>query len=117
DDNSANSNLSNCDTLLVIGSINPEAGERPQPLGYDPVEWSNNTQIFRNSLEISRTARLTRLRTGDAYKELKRETLEYHMIEMEKAFLWGVKTSNTGANGKPERTTMGLIPAIKAGAP
>ncbi len=34
-------------------------------------------------------------------------------MEMEKAYLWGIQTENTGSNGKPERTTKGLIPWIK----
>jgi len=34
---------------------------------------------------------------------------------MEQAFLWGVPSERTGTNGKPERTTMGLIPAIRGG--
>jgi hypothetical protein len=34
---------------------------------------------------------------------------------MEKAFMFGVSSEKTGDNGKPERTTLGLIPAIKGG--
>ena len=118
DDNSTTHDLSNADTVLIIGSINPEGGAMPDAVSYDPFKWNNYTQIFRTALEITRTARLTKLRTGDAYKELKREALEMHSIEMEKAFLWGIATEGTGANGKPERTTMGLVPAINgAGTP
>jgi len=32
---------------------------------------------------------------------------------MEKAFFWCIKSSNTGANGKPETTTDGIVPLIK----
>jgi hypothetical protein len=114
DDNSATNDLSDCDRVLIIGNINPENGVMPDVVSYDPTKWYNYTQIFRTSLAISRTARLTKLRTGDAYQELKREAMELHSIEMEKAYLWGVRTENTGANGLPERTTGGLIPAAKA---
>ncbi len=113
DDNGASTDLSDCDTALIIGSINPEGGPMPDPVAYDPDKITNYTQIFRNSLSITGTAKNTKLRTEDAYKEMKRESLQYHSIEMEKAFFWGIKTENTGANGKPERTTMGLIPCIK----
>lgn len=116
DDNSSLGDLSDCDRVLIIGNINPEGGEMPTSIAYDPVKWYNYTQIFRTPLSITRTARRTRLRTGDAYKEAKREALELHSIEMEMAFLFGIKTETTGANGKPERTTLGLIPAIKTGA-
>lgn len=116
DNNSATNDLSDCDTALIIGNINAEGAAMPDSLVYDVTKWSNYTQIFRNSLEITRTARRTKLRTKDAYEEAKRESLEYHSIEMEKAFLFGTSSENTGSNGKPERTTMGLINAIKTGA-
>jgi hypothetical protein len=114
DDNSSSYDLSDCDRILVIGNINPENGALPDSISYDPVKWYNYTQIFRTPLELSRTAKKTKLRTGDAYKEAKREAMELHSIEMEKAFLWGIRTENTGANGKPERTTGGIIPVAKA---
>lgn len=117
DDNGGAANLSTGDTILIIGNINAEGAPIPNAVAYDPVKWSNYTQIFRTPLDITRTARKTTLRTEDAYKEVKRESLELHSIEMEKAFFWGIKTENVGTNGKPERTTMGLIQAIKTGAP
>jgi len=115
DDNSATNDLSDADRILVKGNSNPEGGEMPDSIAYDVEEWYNYTQIFRTPLEITRTARKTRLRTGEAYQEAKRECLELHSIEMEKAFLWGIRTLRTGHNGKPERTTLGLINAIRLG--
>lgn len=106
--------LADCNRILVIGSINPEGGTMPQAIAYDPTKHYNFTQIFRTPLSITRTARKTKLRTGDQYREAKREALEIHSIEMEKAFLWGYKTENTGDNGKPERTTDGLITSVIA---
>jgi hypothetical protein len=102
-----------CNRLLIVGNVNPEGGGMPTAIAYDPVKHSNRTQIFRDSLSITRTARKTRLRTGDQYNEAKRECLELHSIGMEKAFLWGVMSENIGANGKPERTTEGLITSVK----
>tara|TARA_R110000824_G_scaffold77767_4_gene196583 strand:- start:5412 stop:6698 length:1287 start_codon:yes stop_codon:yes gene_type:complete len=115
-EDSASGNADNFDTILVIGSINAEGAPIPDALSYDPVKYSNYTQIFRTPLEITRTARKTRLRTGDQYKEMKREALELHSIEMEKAFFHGVKSEGTGSNGKPERTTQGIINFIKTNA-
>ena len=116
-DNTTGDDISDATRCLVIGNINAEGAGMPDAISYDPVKVSNLTQIFRTPLDITRTAKRTRLRTGDAYKEAKREALEYHSIEMEKAFLWGIMTERTGANGKPERTTAGLIPTIKQYAP
>lgn len=116
DDNGASTDLSNCDTILIIGNLNPEGGVIPDAVSYDPTKYSNYTQIFRTPLDITRTARKTKLRTGDQYKESKREALELHSIEMEKELIWGIKTENTGDNGKPERTTQGLISMIRENA-
>lgn len=116
DDNSANGDLSDADRVLVIGNVNSEGSASPDPISYDPTKWHNYTQIFKTPLEITGTAIETKLRTNpQAYQELKREILELHSIEMEKAFLWSVPTESTGDNGKKERTTLGIIPAIKGG--
>ena len=115
DDNSTSHDLSDADRVMVIGNINAEGAAMPDAIAYDPTKWYNFTQIFRTPLEITRTAALTRLRTGDQKKEAKREALELHSIEMEKALLFGIPTEKVGDNGKPERTTLGLIPAIRGG--
>lgn len=99
--------------VLIIGSANPEGALIGQAIAYDPTKIRNYTQIFRNALEITRTAEKTRLRTGPAYTQAKKDTLELHSIEMEKAFIFGVPSENLGDNKKPLRTTGGLIWAIK----
>jgi hypothetical protein len=109
-------NLSSCDRIMVAGNVNAEGAAMPTALNYDPVKYTNFTQIFRTPLSITRTARETRLRTGDAYKEMKREALELHGIEMEKAFLFGVSSEALGTDigtGKPSRTTQGLISFVR----
>ncbi len=96
------------------GNANPEGGNRPDAIVYKPQELDNYTQIFRNALDITRTAQETTLRTGDPYQEDKRDALELHGIEIEKGLMWGIKTLLTGANGKPERYTDGLITVIRS---
>lgn len=117
DDNGGTFNLATANSILIVGNINAEGAPMPDAIAYNPDKWFNYTQIFRTPLDITRTARKTKLRTEDAYKEAKRESLELHSIELEKAFFWGIATENVGANGKPERTTMGIVTAIKTGAP
>jgi hypothetical protein len=99
-------------TIEVIGNSNPEGAEMPIAISHKATEQENYTQIFRTPLQITRTARHTRLRTRNAYLEKKRDSLEDHALEMEWAFLLGVKTLSTGANGQPERTTEGAITAM-----
>jgi hypothetical protein len=107
----------NCDTFAIIGNINPEGGEMPEAIALNPTQVYNYTQIFRTPLSITRTAQKTRLRTGDQYQKAKSEALEMHSWEMELAFLWGIRTQNIGDNGKPERTTMGVINFIRTMMP
>jgi len=113
DDNSPASDLQNCDSFKIIGNINAEGAEMPDAIALNPTEVYNYTQIFRTPLSITRTAKKTTLRTGDAYQKAKSEALEMHSWEMELAFLWGIRTQNVGDNGKPERTTMGVINFIR----
>lgn len=117
DDNSPAHDLQDCDNFKIIGNINPEGGEMPDAIALNPTEVYNYTQIFRTPLSITRTAKMTTLRTGDAYQKMKAEALEMHSWEMELAYLWGIRTQNIGDNGKPERTTMGVINFIRQYAP
>ena len=100
--------------VSVKGNANPEGGNRPDAIVYKPQELDNYTEIFRNSLDITRTAQETELRTGDPYQEDKRDALELHGIEIEKALLWSAKKLTTGSNGKPKRYTDGLITVIRS---
>jgi hypothetical protein len=97
-----------------IGSAYEEGSLSPTGIGYDPTKLYNYTQIFRDSLEATRTAMKTRLRTGDSVKEAKRECLETHSIGIERAFWFG-KRSESVKNGKPIRTTGGVLSQIPAG--
>ena len=117
DDNSPANDLTNCDNFKIIGNINPEGGEMPDSIALNPVQVYNYTQIFRTPLALTRTALKTRLRTGEQYQKAKSEALEQHSWEMELAYLWGIRTQNIGDNGKPERTTMGVINFIRQFAP
>src|SRR5262245_9175270 len=75
------------DGITVIGNANPQGGPVPTPRAYAPDKPFNNTQIFRTPLSLTRTARRTRLRWDNTgpYREARREALQLHSIEMEKA--------------------------------
>jgi hypothetical protein len=102
--------------LLVIGSAYEEGSMAPVGVNFDPTERSNYTQIFRNTLEMTRTASKTKLRSTDQVKEAKRETLELIGIDMERAFWFGKKHVTT-KNGKPLRFTAGIRDQINSLAP
>lgn len=117
DDNGVGNDLSDCDTALIIGNINAENATMPAAIAWDPEEFWNYTQIFRTPLKMSRTAMKTRLRTEDQRKKAKREALEIHTMEIEKALLFGIKTQTTAADGMPRRTTEGIFQSIRGNVP
>jgi hypothetical protein len=99
--------------LIVVGSAFEEGSDSPTGVNFDPTERSNYTQIFRSTLEMTRTARRTRLRTGDQVAEAKRECLEYFSVDMERGFWFGKKGSGT-VNGKPWRSMGGIFQQIES---
>jgi len=100
--------------FTVIGSAFEEGSDAPTGVQFDPVKRFNYTQIFRSTFEATRTAKKTRVRTGDQVKEMKRECLEIHGVDMERAMIFGNRFEGT-RNGKPWRTTGGLISQLAAG--
>jgi hypothetical protein len=78
-----------------------------------PVKHTNHTQIFRNAFSFTRTAlkHPTDFDSSGVYKEKAKDNAIDHMVEMEKAFLWGVKGVQTvvvDGESLPERTTGGI---------
>lgn len=112
DDNSTDHDLSDCDVMLIIGTANAQGANRPEAIVTKPSELDNYTQIFRNAVDMSRTAMLTNLRTGDPHTLAKNDALWQHSVELEKGYLWGKRYATTGTNGKPLTFTQGLIPNI-----
>jgi len=94
--------------LTICGTHNEEGVDTPAAIAFNPSTVTNYTQIFRRSLNITRTAMKTKLRTGDDYKNKKRSVAEQHAIDMEWAFNWGSAVETTGANSRYDRTTKGL---------
>ncbi len=100
--------------LVCIGSAFEEGSLAPAGVQFDPTKYFNYTQIFRSTYEQTRTAQKTRLRTGDAIKEAKRECLENFQIDAERA-LWFGQRAETTVNGKPMRLTGGILSFIDSG--
>lgn len=101
--------------LLVVGSAFEEGSLPPAGNQLDPTKKYNYTQIFRQTLEFTRTATKTRLRTGDQVKMAKEDALEMLSMDLERSFLFGQRYEGT-KNGKPIRMMRGIIPTINADA-
>jgi hypothetical protein len=103
----AASTITDDDILWVIGTTNEEGSAYPSAVYSDPTVTTNYCQIFRDSLELTNTGAAIELRTGKPLVEAKRETLERHAIQMEKAFFFGEAIQDTSGS-QPKRTTGGL---------
>lgn len=112
--NNALANVGN--TTISLGNANYEGSN--STVGktlVHPINPGNYTQIFRNSFAFSRTALQQGLeydKTGP-YKKQARDTSVEHMIGIENALLWGVKTKNSATAATDStpttRRTMGGI--------
>lgn len=98
----------------IVGTAYAEGSGGPTALAYEPIRYFNYTQIFKNKTSATRTAMQTRLRTGPVTKNMKKECLTMHQMEMEKAFLFGIQSEKTDSEGKPLRTTAGLVNFVDA---
>lgn len=99
--------------VLVIGNAAEEGQVGAALAPYQlPDPFINYTQIFRTPSRITGTAMKTALKfdaRGIAPDKLKDACLQ-HAIEMEMAFLFGIKTAvATGTDGQYTRTTGGII--------
>lgn len=99
--------------LMIVGSVYEEGASTPPSVRYRPAKQFNYTQIFRDSLQATRTAMQTRLRTVDEVRDAKTQALLYHSMGMEYGFLFGRKNEIAGAGGQPERMTGGVIQFIE----
>jgi hypothetical protein len=99
--------------LLYIGSAYREGAPRSVGVSFNPTQQSNVTQIFRDPVEITRTASKTRFRTGDPSKNDKRRALNKHSLGIERAFWLGTRYE-TLESGQPLRFTDGLLNRIPA---
>jgi hypothetical protein len=116
------------DAILVVGNGSPEGADSRDAQVFQPYRHYNLTQIFRNSLEFTRTALRTRLRYDreGPYLEAQREAYQLHSLDLERALLLGERSEVTAiaggtgnligvSAGKPLRTTRGMLnwlPAI-----
>mgnify|MGYP003148625812 FL=1 len=100
-------------SVVVIGSAHSEGATALTGTVRLPVKHTNHTQIFRNAFSFTRTAlkHPTDFDSSGIYKEKAKDNAIDHMVEMELAFLYGVKgQQNIVVDGEtlPERTTGGV---------
>lgn len=99
--------------VLKIGSAFEEGSSAPDPIGWDPVELNNQTQIFREAFAITGSGVATATRTGDVVKENKFDCFEAFNVGLEKSFIFGKKRT-TSRFGQPLRMTSGILEQLPA---
>jgi len=83
--------LTDEDGFTVLTTVHETGSGVPRQVFEAPTEYRNNTQIFKETLEETRTALQTELRwaPGGQYKELRRSSLERFACNLERAALFG----------------------------
>lgn len=100
--------------MTVIGSAFAEGTGAPRAVSRNPIKFTNFTQIFKNTFELSGTADQTRYRTGEPWSNDKKRKTFDHARNIEMAMLYGKAFETTGPNGKPKRYMAGIRTFIPA---
>lgn len=103
-------------TVAIIGTANAEGARSGQGISSVPTNATNYTQIFRSAFSITRTALKGGLEYDKSgpYKTMAWDNGLRHMIEMEKAMMFGQKhtvlvTDPDTGDQTPEKKTGGII--------
>lgn len=103
--------------LTLIGNAYAEGTGAPRAVSRNPVKFSNYTQIFKDSYELTGTANETEARTGNPWSNDKKRKSFDHAMAIEMSILFGRKSETTGDNGKPKRYFGGLREFIPQATP
>jgi hypothetical protein len=103
--------LTDNDVLFCVGAAIAEGADVRSGLYIDPTKRYNYTQIFRHPLSLTNTGKAVKMRTGAPYQEMKRDAFEQHVMDMERAFFFGVRYEDTTGD-EPKRSTGGLVQYI-----
>ena len=105
------------DDLFTIGNAFEEGSVRPSAVAIIADRYVNNTQIFRNSWAVTKTAAAIPQIAGAGYvSESKQDCAAFHAMAIEKALFFGQKFMGT-KNGQPLHTMEGIIARVTAAAP
>jgi hypothetical protein len=100
--------------LTLMGSAYAEGTSAPKAVSRNPVAFTNYTQIFKDTYELTGTADATTARTGSAWSNDKKRKQFDHARGIEYSILFGRKSEQVGDNGKPKRFMGGLREFIPA---
>ena len=96
-------------TLTKVGNAFAEGSGAPSASTRNPTKLYNYVQIFKTAYDITNTAKTTKSRTGDPVKNDKKRKMFDHAVMLEFASFFGKRYEGTGSNGKPLRSSGGLL--------
>jgi hypothetical protein len=99
------------DKLQRIGTAFEEASSRPTGVANLGYARFNYMQIFRNSWDVSGTARVVSYYVANPVAKNKKDCAFFHSEDIERSMIWGKKTIGT-LNNKPFRTADGMYSMI-----
>ena len=104
------------DVMRTVGNAFEEGSVRPSAVAVIASRYVNNTQIFRNSWAVTKTAAAIPQIAGSGYvSESKQDCAALHAMAIEKALFFGQKYMGT-RNGQPFHTMEGIIARVNAAA-
>ena len=104
------------DVMRTVGNAFEEGSVRPSAVAIIAARYVNNTQIFRNSWAVTKTAAAIPQIAGSGYvSESKQDCAALHAMAIEKALFFGQKFMGT-RNGQPFHTMEGIIARVNAAA-
>lgn len=108
--------VNNGDLWRTVGNAFEEGSTRPSAVSIVAVRYVNNTQIFRNSWAVTKTAAAIPQIAGSGHvSESKQDCAAMHAMAIEKALFFGQKFMGT-RNGQPFHTMEGIVARVNQAA-
>jgi len=111
----AAADMADNDGLFIIGNVNEENAAARNVNTTQATPQSNYTQIFKTSIAVSGTEDAAKLYGGRDLPYLRSKKATEHALDIERAFWWGQKNTDTGVNGHPQRATGGVHEFVTGG--
>src|SRR3990167_8601854 len=94
--------------IVILGSAHAEGASLPTAITTQASKVVNYTQIFREPFDVTNTADATEIYAGPSdLAILRREHLQLHMKDIERAFFFGEKKEDVSTGTHPIRATGG----------
>ena len=111
----AAADMADNDGLFIIGNVNEENAAARNVNTTQATPQSNYTQIFKTTIAVSGTEDAAKLYGGRDLPYLRSKKATEHALDIERAFWWGQKNTDTGVNGHPQRATGGVHEFVTGG--